>query len=101
MPRAARPRRRPTRSPCLVRRSCHSAPWGHKGPGVTRPARRTWGSSGGCAKQAFADRGLSVGSDDGEAATDGGVEEFVNDGGTLVAPGGGSDLLQQRDRVGE
>jgi hypothetical protein len=85
MPHAVRPCRRPARSPCPVRRPWHGARWGHRGPGVARPTGRTWGSSGGCARQAFAGRGLSVGSDNGEAATDGGAKEFVNGGGTPVA----------------
>jgi hypothetical protein len=40
------------------------------------------------------------GSSDGDVATDGSVKEFVDGGGTPVASGGDSDLLQQHGRGG-
>jgi hypothetical protein len=87
-------------SPRPARRQWRDAQRGHIGPGVARLVRRARGSDGGCAGQAFMNRGLPVGSSDGEAATDGGAEEFIDGGGTPMAPGGGDDLMQQWDRGG-
>jgi hypothetical protein len=75
---------RPAWSPRSARQRWCDARWGHGSLGGAHPAGKAQGSGGGCIGQAFMDQGLPMCSGDGEAAMDGGAEEFIAGDGDLL-----------------